>query len=170
MEKIDLNLDNYDLDELLGLFGLESTYNEPDLRSARKVVMRMHPDKSGLGKEYFIFFSKAFNVLVNVLRFRERSEVAHVADRASQSLELTKSQIAMLDRVNKTKGFHKWFNDMFVANSETLYEQGGHGDWFKSDEDIDTRQTTKNGMAEAFEKKKRSVFDNSFYKKENEKS
>jgi hypothetical protein len=157
MEKIDLNLDNYDLEDLLGLFALEPTYSEGDLRSARKVVMRMHPDKSGLEKEYFIFFSKAFNVLVNVLRFRERSEVAHVADRASHSLELTKSQVALLDKVNKSKGFHRWFNEMFVASNETLYERGGHGDWLKSDEDIDTRQTTKNGMAEAFEKKKRET-------------
>ena len=70
MEKIDLNLDNYDLEDILSLFKLGAAYDESDLRAARKLVMRMHPDKSGLNKDYFVFFGKASMKFSGKLSFK----------------------------------------------------------------------------------------------------
>jgi hypothetical protein len=59
MDIIDLNLDNYELTDLLTLFKLEYDFIESDLKNAKKIVLKTHPDKSNLPKEYFLFFSKA---------------------------------------------------------------------------------------------------------------
>ena len=51
---IDFNLDNYNLQDLLTLFQLENNFNIEDLKNAKKIVLQLHPDKSGLDKEYFL--------------------------------------------------------------------------------------------------------------------
>ena len=53
---MDLNLDHYSLDELLKLFKLPKPFTEKQLKDARKIVVSVHPDKSKLPQEYFLFF------------------------------------------------------------------------------------------------------------------
>ena len=53
MDNIDLNIDNYNLQELLNLFSITENFSEKDMKEAKKVVLRTHPDKSGLDKKYF---------------------------------------------------------------------------------------------------------------------
>ena len=59
MNELDLNIQNYDLDDILNLFKLERNFDELQLKNAKKVVLMTHPDKSRLANEYFIFFAKA---------------------------------------------------------------------------------------------------------------
>ena len=54
--KPDLNIDNYDLQDLLNLFKLDKNFNEEDLKQAKKIVLKTHPDKSGLNPDYFRFY------------------------------------------------------------------------------------------------------------------
>ena len=63
MDNIDLNIDNYNLDELLKLFHLTRDFNVEDLKKTKKKVLKMHPDKSKLDKKFFIFFSNAYNLI-----------------------------------------------------------------------------------------------------------
>ena len=58
MEKLDLNIHNYDLNDLINLFRLPFHFKEEHLKEAKKIVLKTHPDKSGLDKEYFLFFSQ----------------------------------------------------------------------------------------------------------------
>ena len=53
---IDLNIDNYDLNDVLKLFKMPYHFSEKELKQAKKIVLKTHPDKSGLDKEYFLFF------------------------------------------------------------------------------------------------------------------
>ena len=69
MEEIDLNLENYELDDILNLFSLQSNYNADDLKKAKRVVLKMHPDKSGLDKKYFLFFKKHLMLLLKYISF-----------------------------------------------------------------------------------------------------
>ena len=62
----DLNIDNYDLNDILALFKIPYDFDENDLKAAKKIVLKTHPDKSGLGSEYFLFYSKAYKVLFSV--------------------------------------------------------------------------------------------------------
>ena len=62
---VDLNIDNYNFDDLLNLFGLKMKFSEDDLKKAKRSVLMTHPDKSGLDKQYFMFFTKYDNVILH---------------------------------------------------------------------------------------------------------
>ena len=71
--EIDLNIENYDLEDLLNLFQLDYSFNDSDLKRAKKMVLRLHPDKSGLDKDFFLFYCKAYRVINSVYKYRFRS-------------------------------------------------------------------------------------------------
>ena len=56
MDKIDLNINNYTLNDLLKLFKLSNNLTEEDLKNVKKQVLKTHPDKSGLEPDIFRFF------------------------------------------------------------------------------------------------------------------
>ena len=58
---LDLDLDHYSLEDLYRLFNIyDCVINEPNLKTAKQIVLKMHPDKSRLDAKYFLFFSKAY--------------------------------------------------------------------------------------------------------------
>ena len=60
MQNLDLNFDNYSLEDILNLFNLSPNFGEFELKNAKKMVLMTHPDKSKLDPEVFLFFSKAY--------------------------------------------------------------------------------------------------------------
>jgi len=162
--EIDLNLDNYDLSDLLKLFNLEYNFNINDLKSAKKMVLQVHPDKCGLQKEYFLFYSKAFRIIKNIYDFRNKKQ---------ECLNRDNSKIDYLAETDDDKGkqelvenlmkkdkryFHKWFNDTFEKiNIIDEERKTGYGDWFKGDEDIDNEETTYNMMHQKINQKKEKM-------------
>jgi len=149
METIDLNLDNYELVDLLNLFKLEYDFDEKDLKNAKKIVLQTHPDKSSLDKEYFLFFSKAYKVLYSIYEFRVKGKgsTEYIVD------ETTDGEI--IKKLTKTSNFNKVFNELFDRyNIQREDYNKGYGDWLKSDEDIDTTETTRANMNETFHNKK----------------
>ena len=75
MANIDLDINNYEIDDILKLFNIDYNFNENDLRNSKKMVLMMHPDKSNLDKEYFLFFSKAYKILYSIYNFRDKSKL-----------------------------------------------------------------------------------------------
>ena len=73
MENLDLNIHNYDLNDLLNLFRLPFHFKEEHLKDAKKIVLKTHPDKAGLDKEYFMFFSQAYKYLLKIHQLRQSS-------------------------------------------------------------------------------------------------
>ena len=53
---LDLDIDNYSLDDILDLFKIDNINTVENLARAKMITLKMHPDKSGLDKEYFLFF------------------------------------------------------------------------------------------------------------------
>ena len=51
----DLNIENYNLEDLLNLFKLNYDFNEHDLKMAYKMALKTHPDISNLPNDYFRF-------------------------------------------------------------------------------------------------------------------
>ena len=52
MSTLDLDINNYNLDDILRLFKVDYNFNEDDIKNCYKTVLKLHPDKSGLDKEY----------------------------------------------------------------------------------------------------------------------
>ena len=70
MESLDLDIDNYNLPDILALFKLPTLFNEDDLKRAKVAVLKTHPDKSQLPKEYFLFFTKAYRIVHQIYTIR----------------------------------------------------------------------------------------------------
>lgn len=66
LKNLDLDITNYELDDILNLFKLNYNFTQSDLKNVYKIVLKTHPDKCNLDKRFFIFFSKLFKILKNV--------------------------------------------------------------------------------------------------------
>jgi hypothetical protein len=175
--EIDLDLNNYNLKDLLNLFKLDYSYDEDDLKRVKKIVLMTHPDKSGLDKEYFLFYSSAFKMLVNIYKRRQQSNNStqstayineedqnkkYVYEKFNEQLDEYIEQNKHIKSKPKEEIFNKLFNEMFekhyIRNEE---ESQGYSEWFASNEDLDNRVATKQNMNEMFEVKKQELKEKS---------
>jgi hypothetical protein len=85
MESLDLNIDNYNLPDILSLFNLPTLFNEDDLKRAKLAVLKTHPDKSRLPKEYFLFFTKAYRIVHQIYTIRHPATNEHYTQRAERT-------------------------------------------------------------------------------------
>ena len=153
VENIDLNIDNYELNDLLDLFKLDYNFSEDDLKRAKKAVLMLHPDKSGMDKEYFLFFASAYKIVYSVYNFRvcKTKSTKYIVEKDEQTGLL-------LDKLKNHSNFNKMFNELFEqAKIKDDAEASGYADWLKSDEDMDHRSTTMQSMNETFERKKKEI-------------
>jgi hypothetical protein len=159
--ELDMNIDNYELQDLLDLFHLDYNFNEEDLKKTKKTVLMTHPDKSNLSKEYFLFFSAAYKIIYSIYEFRYKS--IHQAQTSNikankYTTEKDEEREMLLNNLKQQPNFNKIFNELFekynIKDNET---EGGYGDWLKSEEDLDNTRTTMNEMNEKFELKKKKV-------------
>ena len=169
MEELDLHIENYNLKELLVLFNLDYNFNIDDLKKAKKIVLMTHPDKSGLNKDYFLFFTSAYKLIYNLYDFRYKS-TNNNTKYTEYILEKNEENEKLLDAYNiqNKPDFNKWFNDMFETSQiPDLNKSAGYGSWLVSDEDIETQIATKNTMNSIIEDKKtkmRSLIIHNQYK------
>jgi hypothetical protein len=85
MESLDLNIDNYNLPDILALFKLPTTFNKEDLKRARLAVLKTHPDKSQLPNEYFLFFTKAYRIVHQIYTIRHPETNMHYTERVDKT-------------------------------------------------------------------------------------
>ena len=85
MESLDLNIDNYNLPDILALFNLPTLFNEEDLKRARLAVLKTHPDKCQLPKEYFLFFTKAYRIVHQIYTIRHPATNEHYTERVEKT-------------------------------------------------------------------------------------
>ena len=73
MENLDLNINNYELQDIFNLFEINNQFGETELKICKKKVLMTHPDKSNLKKDYFLFFLKAYKILYQIHVFKNNS-------------------------------------------------------------------------------------------------
>jgi hypothetical protein len=154
---MDLDITHYNLEELLNLFKMPTNFGEEDLTKAKKLVLKTHPDKSGLSSEYFIFYSKAYKTLFGIWEFRKKGVnnkekntdyIIHEHEDAGKAKIL--DTFLKTEKMKDNKNFNQWFNKEFEKNKvHNESEQKGYGDWFKSEDDIDTENIKTKSLTEA---------------------
>ncbi len=164
---VDLDIGNYSLDDILNLFQLRENFNEADLKRAKQQVLRVHPDKSGLGTEYFLFYSKAYKTLFSIWEFKNKNvnKTMNTDEYIplDTSEENKKKALASFFDSNKklkdTHNFNAWFNKQFEKQKVSEdQEESGYGNWLKSDDDVDdVNITNMRAMNEYFDKKKKDI-------------
>jgi hypothetical protein len=163
LDTLDLDLEHYSLDDLYRLFNISNgILNEPSLKTAKQIVLKMHPDKSHLDAKYFLFFSKAYKRLYSIYDFQNKSTNKTYKDQDFFD-ESNRTVLDTMFEKNKefkdSKNFNSWFNTAFEKHRiENPIEQG-YGDWLKSDEGIMNinENVTKGNMNEIFEQKKKQI-------------
>lgn len=156
MENVELDIEKYDLVDLLNLFKLDYDFDREDLKQAKKIALMTHPDKSGLDKKYFLFFSSAYKAVYEIYQFRHKIKTQSTEYKALK--DDSPEHKNFLKYIENKKNFNKWFNKMFeetVVKDE--YSNTGYGDWLISNDDVDNRSTTMENMANTFERKKREL-------------
>jgi hypothetical protein len=137
----DLNVNNYNFNEIQQLFNLEldSEISHEDLKSAKSKVLSMHPDKSKLSSKYFIFYKKAFEILVQYYQSQpnvkikaviDDIEVMYDTDNDGRRANEIKKQLEKMDKSQ----FSKYFNDLYNENmidKEKLKKRVERNRWFE---------------------------------------
>jgi len=154
LESIDLDINNYELNDILNLFKLPVMFDDKHLKQAKITVLQMHPDKSNLPKEYFLFFTKAYKILYEIYKVRfpdakkykedkfsytavidrelnqNKTKTAHnVEDREYHKTE--EEAYKKIQKMDASK-FNKWFNEKFEKFRLHDEEQdNGYEEWFR---------------------------------------
>lgn len=156
MDDFDLEIENYDLREILNLFKLDYNFDSHDLKVAQRIALKTHPDKSNLPKEYFMFFMKAFQIVQQIYYYRykklqDSKNKEYTVDVNEENKKLLKS----LDG-KSVKEFNNWFNNAFEkVKVNDKNQDSGYGEWFKSENDIyNTEGANMNDFERLFEKRK----------------
>jgi hypothetical protein len=151
-----LNINTYSLEELLGIFDLKYHITIEDLKRAKKKVLMLHPDKSKLPADYFLFYKKAFDVVCQFYENQNKQNAdisskntAYVPIKAPTSA--VKQVSTVIEKMGE-KGFQDKFNELFEKNMAKKPDPERNA-WFKTDEpayQIDAHVNTKN-MGEVLE-------------------
>ena len=158
----------YSLDELLGLFNLNYQISIDDLKRAKKVVLKTHPDKSKLPPEYFLFYKKAFDIIVQYYENQtKQNKVVPTEETKYEPIKVNELNKSTTKRVTATinemsqRDFQNTFNRLFDENMSDKPDST-RNEWFSKDEPAHQIDETvsANNMGRIFEKMKESNANN----------
>jgi hypothetical protein len=120
-----LDLKEYNTKELFNLFKLSSSVQltQEHLKQAKKITMKVHPDKSGLDPRYFRFFLSAYNVIQSIYEQQTGGHVTEIEDALTdEHMNLLSNMFKKHPELKNPKEFNNWFNEQFPAEDDDYYE------------------------------------------------
>jgi len=155
-----LNIQMYSFQEILNLFQLSSSFGVEELKRARMTVLKMHPDKSRLPPDYFLFYKKAFDVVVQY--YNDQTKTTAAVPTTKQVYSAGETDKRTTQTVQKSihemgnEQFQQTFNQLFEKNMVKKPAQDAN-DWFKQNDplyEFDAVSSTS-GIAGAIESVKK---------------
>ena len=148
MDDLDLDINNYELNDILNLFNIPSDFTEEQLKLCKKAVLKTHPDKSGLDKEVFLFFSKAYKILYEIHTFKNRSESNETDYNSVEKPDISKDNKGAL-KFSNDSNFNKKFNALFEKHfKNNEHNQNGYADFLKSEVDQDIKDLSEGKISQ----------------------
>ena len=135
METIDLDINNYDLNDIINLFGITNNITDEELKYAKNKMLKIHPDKSGLHPKFFRFYNEAYKMLYLLWEFKQKGNTKN-SEYSYQEYDFHKNEL--LDNWIKENNFeNKTFNDWFNKEFNNYYihsekEEKGYETWLRS--------------------------------------
>jgi hypothetical protein len=129
----------YSFRELLDLFQLSSNISVEELKRAKMMVLKMHPDKSRLPPDYFLFYKKAFDIIVQYYQDNNKA-TAEVPQTKQTYTPLNgpadKNTYKTVNSVINEMGADQ-FQQKFNALFETVVEKPKDmNDWFRENDPL----------------------------------
>ena len=159
-----LDIQLYSLEELLGLFEL-TTYDitTSDLKRAKKKVLMLHPDKSKLEPKYFLFYKKAFDVIVQFYDNQNRQhkkvdskELVYIPNEDDNHQSTSNAISNTINEISATD-FQEQFNHLFESNKMGNSPDVTRNEWFTQEDkgfDVPEGKLSKSDMGDAFNRVK----------------
>ena len=170
MEGYNLDINMYSFKEILDLFDLDYNMNLEDLKRAKKKLVRIHPDKSNLPNEYFIFYKEAFEIILNYCKDQSKQNTIVGNDKIEYAPknflnDEHKKQISTEIDSMSSKDFNKKFNKLFNENMASKKDYSKYEFFSKDESSIELDQTVNQGnMSSVFENLKNNQQDMVMYK------
>jgi len=167
-----LDIHNYSLNEIFNLFKIPSKTHitTEHIKQAKKITLQMHPDKSKLPHEYFMFYKKAFEIIVSYYETQQKTsqivptekeiEYEHLDENINEK-EIAKQ----IQKISAEKSFHKKFNALFEENMREKIDTS-QNEWFTREDPLFTNANIKSvsQMNETLEKIKEKTQSMSIYR------
>ena len=159
-DEFDLDIENYELEDILNLFKLQYNFVEADLKKAYRIALKLHPDKSKLSGDYFRFYMKAYKIVEKVFNFRiQLKKSKYYTIYNAKETDFNDDKAILLHSLNgkSIQEFNQWFNKMFekvkVKDEE---DDTGYSSWIKNNkmDDDDNEKVALSDFGRAFEAKK----------------
>jgi hypothetical protein len=155
----DLDIENYELEDILNLFKLQYNFVEADLKKAYRIALKLHPDKSKLSVDYFRFYMKAYKIVEKVFYFRQqRKKSMHDTIYNANETDTPADKAILLHSLNgkSVQEFNQWFNKMFekvkVKDEE---DDTGYSSWIKNNKmNENNEKVALSDFGKVFEAKK----------------
>ena len=142
MTNHNLNIHMYTFDDLLGLFDLTAQISLDDLKRSKKKVIMLHPDKSKLGSEYFLFYKKAFDIIVQFYDDQTKQNknitdetVDYSPNDTNQWNKSTTAQINKAIGDMSKESFQKKFNQLYEKNMQKEIKPDVN-EWFSKNDPL----------------------------------
>jgi len=137
-----LNIQMYKFSELLELFQLNYDSTIEDLKNAKKIVLKMHPDKSRLPSDYFLFYKKAFEIVIDYFKDQQKTQKqVPTTEQLYMPLESkmgedTDKQVAKnIQKMTKEGNFQNQFNRLYEENMSKKVDESKNA-WFKNNDPL----------------------------------
>jgi len=152
-QKYILNVQEYSLDELLGLFDLTSSspLTVAQMKSAKHQVFKMHPDKSGLPSEYFLFYQQAYNLLHQHFTTLTRTTQTPTMENTTYTVEnktnggAVKTAVQNMDPGLFQETFHQFFQES-TDHAHRMKRRERRAQWFSESPPPNTSTSSPRGV------------------------
>ena len=169
-----LDIHAYSLHELFNLFKIpNNSWREitPEhMKQAKKITLQMHPDKSNLPPEYFLFYKKAYEMVHTYYESQQKISQIVPTEKEIEYKHLAKDinekEIAKhIQKLSAKKNFHQTFNDLFEENMREKPDPKKN-EWFTNENAIFETSNVKSvsQMNETLEKIKEKTNAMSIYR------
>jgi hypothetical protein len=125
----------YSLEEILGLFDLTYDIDAEGVKRAKRKVLMLHPDKSRLSAEYFLFYKKAFDIVIGY--YEEQTRHTRKSNNATVYSQMNETDKNVKKTINgiKNEDFQKKFNELFEKNI-SIKPDPHKNEWFTNSEPL----------------------------------
>jgi hypothetical protein len=135
----DLDIHHYSYEDILHLFELEniSSLSWQEIQKCKQKVYKLHPDKSSLPPEYFLFYQQAWKLLVDV--FQHTQKIHQPVEATTYSMETVSSQDKYIKQQLSSMKSNE-FQDIFHKTFETMVPtpKQRENTWFQETSSIHT--------------------------------
>lgn len=142
-----LDIQEYSFEDLLQLFDIQSSaFGIEELKRARRKVLQLHPDKSGMAPEYFLFYKKAFDILATFYKNNHKMEEDVSNENPNTEYKHVSSYVLdatydknVYKKINNDiqemtpKDFNNKFNTLFEKANAVKKPDPTRNNWFSND-------------------------------------